>query len=107
MPDENEPPPTGESGRMSNGRFAPGNRAGRGNPMNARAQRIRATLLAAATDDDIEAICRQLVDGAKGGDLQFVREFFDRTIGRPVSGDVEQRLAKLESLLTERTADEF
>jgi hypothetical protein len=102
MSDPTDPLTPAGDGRGSNGRFQPGNKIGKGNPLNARAQQIRAAILDGATDEDIAAIVKVIIDGAKAGDLQFIREWLDRTIGKPVSGDVEARLTALEQLLQER-----
>jgi hypothetical protein len=69
-------------GKDHRGRFAPGNKLGRGNPLAARAAKIRAKLLTTKASD-VDVIVRQLIDGAKRGDLAFIREFLDRTIGKP------------------------
>jgi hypothetical protein len=65
------------------GRFAPGNRAGRGNPHAARVSALRSALLDAVTPDDLRAVVAALVDRAKGGDVAAARELLDRAIGKP------------------------
>ena len=72
----------GPDGQDTKGRFAKGNRMGRGNPLAGRAAKIRAALLKASTQEDVTIIARQLIEGAKSGDLAFIREWLDRTIGK-------------------------
>lgn len=71
------------STHASNGKFAKGNKLGKGNPMAGRVAKIRAELLKSATPQEIKAIARKLVEGALTGDIAYIREFFDRTIGKP------------------------
>ncbi len=92
-------------GRNGNGQFARGNRLGRGNPLAGRAAKIRARLLDLSSDEDIDDICRALVDGAKNGDLAFIKEWFDRTAGKPSDILTEERISQLEAIL-ERKTDE-
>jgi len=68
-------------GRNANGRFATGNRGGPGNPHARRVGQIRARLLAAITDDDLEAVIRTLVENAKAGEPWAVKELLNRLIG--------------------------
>lgn len=81
-----EPSANGSNGRGTGGRFAAGNAGGPGNPHAARVAQLRATLLAAVTDDDIRAIVATLVAQAKGGDLAAIRELLDRLLGKPLAG---------------------
>lgn len=92
----------GIDGKDGRGRFAPGNKLGKGNPLAGRAAKIRAALLRASKPDDVREIVQKLIDGAKAGDLAFIREFFDRTIGKPAQTDVADRLERLEMLLAAR-----
>lgn len=78
-----EPSPAEVNGRDDSGRFATGNRFGRGNPHAQRAQEVRAAFLAAITPQDVEEIARRLVEEAKGGDLGAAREVLLRVLGRP------------------------
>jgi len=97
------PSTLGTNGKDASGRFAKGNRLGRGNPLAGRAAKIRAELLRLSTSADVKAICRKLIDGAKGGDLAFIREWFDRTAGKPTDVITEERITELEKLLAERS----
>jgi hypothetical protein len=93
------PSPTASDGRDGRGRFAPGNTAARGNPHAAQVSRLRATLLAAITEDDMRQVARVLVEKAKQGDLPAIRELLLRTLGRPLEGDLLDRIERLESAL--------
>jgi hypothetical protein len=84
--------------RGPRGRFLPGNRAARGNPANRRAQLIRLDLLALMGPDRRKAVALKLAAMAEAGDLQAIKELLDRTIGRPTTSDIEQRLERLESM---------
>jgi hypothetical protein len=87
------------NGKDSSGRFAKGNRLGRGNPLAGRAAKIRAELFRMSTREDVRAICQKLIDGAKQGDLAYIREWFDRTVGKPTDVLTEQRVSALEEFL--------
>tara|TARA_E500000318_G_scaffold93927_1_gene93187 strand:+ start:961 stop:1281 length:321 start_codon:yes stop_codon:yes gene_type:complete len=97
--------PFGDGGRSSNGRFAPGNRGGPGNPLAGKISKLRAALVAAVTEDDIHEIARSLIATAKGGDVRAVKELLDRTIGRPVETDLIERLESLETALKDVETD--
>lgn len=90
-----KPSTHGSNGRTAGGRFAPGNREGRGNPLAGRAARIRAKLLK-TKPADIDLIIAKLVEKAKGGDLASIHEFLNRTIGKPVQSELLERIEELE-----------
>jgi len=75
------PSPNGDNGRGSGGRFAKGNAGGPGNPHARRVGEIRAKLLAAVTDEDLETIIQTLVAKAKAGEQWAVKELLSRLIG--------------------------
>lgn len=97
--------PFGDGGRAPNGRFAPGNRGGPGNPLAGKIGKLRAALVAAVTEEDIREIARSLIEAAKGGDVRAVKELLDRTIGRPVETDLIERLEALEAALGDVEAE--
>jgi hypothetical protein len=66
------------NGKDAAGRFAKGNKLGRGNPLAGRGAKIRAILLRALTPADTKAIAAELVKNAKAGDLA-IRKLLDRT----------------------------
>jgi hypothetical protein len=88
-------------GRRSNGRFGPGNRCARGNPHAKRVARLRAALFRAADPAEMLIASRKLVEMAKAGDRFAYSEIMDRTIGRPVASDLEERISRLEELAKE------
>jgi hypothetical protein len=55
------------NGRDSRGRFAVGNPGGPGNPFAERAAALRKAFYATATEADLQAIARQVLDQAKAG----------------------------------------
>lgn len=87
----------GSGGQDHRGRFSPGNKLGRGNPLAGRAAKIRSVLLSALTEDDAGEIARRLIQQAKGGDLASIRELFDRTIGKAGQQELLERLERLEA----------
>jgi hypothetical protein len=86
-------------GRGDRGKFAPGNTFAAGNPLNKRAQQIRMALLEAVTPEEMGQAARKLLEQAKDGDLRAFAELADRTIGRPTTQDVVERLERLEAAL--------
>ena len=67
-----EPAPSPEniaSGRDAKGRFARGNAGGPGNPFARRTAELRRAFLAEASGEDLRAVCRALLERAKGGDV--------------------------------------
>lgn len=89
--------------RGPGGRFAKGNREGRGNPLAGRAAKIRAVLLQQLTPARAKEIAKALIEQASQGDMAAIRELFDRTIGRPAQQDVVERIEKLERLIDEES----
>jgi hypothetical protein len=65
--------PSGD-GRDASGRFARGNRAGRGNPFAKRVAALRRTVYEAISEDDMRAVVRRIVEMALGGDIHAIRE---------------------------------
>ena len=95
------PSPAGSNGRGPNGRFAPGNRAGRGNPHARRVARLRAALLRSVTPEDIVDVARALLAQAKEGDVAAAKELLQRLLGPPVELDLIERLEAMERRLAE------
>jgi hypothetical protein len=85
-----------------NGRFAKGNRMGRGNPLAGRAAKIRAVLLKKLTPRQAGEIAGVLIDMAKQGDISAIRELFDRTVGKPTQTELLERIEKLETIAAQR-----
>lgn len=85
------------------GRFAAGNQAARGHakPHAAQVSKLRRALLTEVKGTDVRAIIRKLIDMAQQGDLSAAREVFERTLGKPLPADIEERMAQLETFLEE------
>jgi hypothetical protein len=86
------PSPNGANGRQPNGRFAPGNAGGPGNPFARRVATLRSALLEAITPEDVTEIVRKLVEMAKAGDIAAAREVLTRVIGKPADAVDPDRL---------------
>jgi len=70
-----------------NGKFAPGNKLGGGNPHIKKVHLLRKALYDAVTENDVYAIVTKLIDQAKEGDVASAREVLDRTIGKAIGND--------------------
>lgn len=77
------PKPAGFSGKDASGRFLPGNKAGKGNPLNRKAQQLRASMLRAVTRADVYDIFRALIEQAKSGDTSAAKLILEQVLGRP------------------------
>ena len=73
----------GQHGRDASGRFVKGCKGGPGNPHAQHVGQLRSALLEAVTAEDMEAIARKLVESAKAGNVQAVKELLDRLVGKP------------------------
>lgn len=100
----NKPTPSthGSNGQDGKGRFTSGNKLGKGNPLAGRAAKIRAVLLEALKPEDAQAIAETLIVNAKAGDLASIREILDRTIGKPATSDLLERIEALETAFAGR-----
>ena len=94
-----ETPTDKQSTRDAVGRFLPGCAPGPGNPHARRVARIRAALFRAVTPADILVAVKALMKQAREGDRLALAELLDRTIGKAVASDVEERLARLEEAI--------
>lgn len=100
----NEPSGNGETaGRDAKGRFAQGNKLGRGQPSAIARQtaRLRQALHQSVTVADIREITTRLVAQAKAGDIPAVKILLERLLGQPTAIDVEERIAVLERIIEE------
>ncbi|MCA9276857.1 MAG: hypothetical protein KDA29_12600 [Phycisphaerales bacterium] len=84
--------------RDSSGRFTAGNPGGPGNPHAGQVAKLRAAILRAVDEGDIEMIIAKLVEQARGGDLTAAREVLDRTIGKASQSDLLVRIEALEAI---------
>jgi hypothetical protein len=92
-----EPSTHGNGGRGADGKFRPGNRLGQGNPLAGRAAKIRAILLKKLTPKRAATIAEMIIVKAEAGDLAYIRELLDRTIGKPTNAEVMERIEALEA----------
>lgn len=99
---ENVPSPTDANGRGTSGRFLPGNRIAKGNPVARQAQQLRCALMDAVKPDDLTRIVTRLIVLAQGGDVQAAKLILDRVLGPPVPIDVEERISQLEETARSR-----
>ena len=95
-----------KDGHDSQGKFAPGNKFGRGNPHGAIAAKFRSMLVEGTTEGDMQAICRRLIEGAKKGDLAFIREYFDRVLGKAAQDTTIRVESKYRQMTKEEIAAE-
>ena len=99
---KNTPSPTGDNGRVPNGRFAAGNQFGRGNPLAKQAQMLRTAMYAAIRPIDLRMVVKKMIELAKAGDVAAARVVLDRALGPPLPIDYEERLAELEKRLSQQ-----
>lgn len=91
------------AGHTASGRFAVGNKLGRGSPLAGRAMRLRAALLKTVTPRDIQEIAAAMLREAKAGDISACKELLDRTLGKPGNFELMERLESLERRLAAKT----
>lgn len=79
-----QPQPTEVSGhRTSLGRFGKGNKLGKGNPNNRKAQQLRNALLKSVDRQDVLDVMAAMVKKAKEGDTNAAKIVLDRLFGKP------------------------
>ena len=71
------------AGRDADGRFAAGNRLGKGNPHARRMASLRQAFLSVATEERMKALGEKLYAEAVGGDWQAAKLFLLFVVGRP------------------------
>src|SRR5262249_15894325 len=96
------PSPNGTNGWGPNGRFAPGWKGGPGNPHARQTSQLRAALLRAVSEGDLEAAAAAVLKKALKGDVIAFREICDRLLGKPSSTDLVERVEAIEQALAER-----
>src|SRR5262249_14626821 len=69
--------------RLSDGRFAPGNRLSRGNPIHRKMHLMRRALLEAADTASIQAMFRKLYELGMAGDVLAIRLYLEYCCGKP------------------------
>lgn len=99
----NEPSdPLGDGDRGADGKFRPGNRAGKGNPLGGRVARLRSALIQAIDEKDIEKIVKGLIEAAKSGDVAAAKLVFAYVLGQPLQADIIERIENLEAVVADR-----
>ena len=80
-----QPSSNGNTVRDSHGHFIKGNKCSKGNlgNTNIHARELKEALLNAVNKTDIQAIVKKLMEKAKTGNIQAVKELFDRLFGKP------------------------
>jgi hypothetical protein len=71
--------------RESNGRFAPGNSGGPGNPFGRQVAELRQTLLDVATPDKLRKLVDALIERAIHGDTAAAKLVLQYTLGKPAA----------------------
>ena len=82
------PSPNGGNGRATNGRFAPGNSGGPGNPFSKRVAQLRSALFKSVSPEDLRDVLAALLKQAKAGDVASVKELLQRLLGPPEAVDL-------------------
>lgn len=83
------------------GRFAPGNRASKGNPISRRQRELAEAVKAAVSPDDLRAVFKSLVEAAKTGDVQAAGLLLMHAVGKPREVDPVVELTADVPLLTD------
>ncbi len=78
-------PDASSNGHEANGRFAPGNGGGPGNPFARRVAALRQVMLDCVTDKDMEVIVGELVVQARNGKLAAIKLLFQYVLGKPAA----------------------
>jgi hypothetical protein len=99
--EKSNPSPAEFNGRDVDGRFAKGNKVGKGNPLAARVQKLRAAMLNCVTTKDVKDVVAVILKQAKAGDLVACRELLDRCLGKPLEADVLDKIQQIEEVLNE------
>jgi hypothetical protein len=91
-------------GREANGRFAPGNAGGPGNPFARKVAALRSALIDAVTPQDITEIMYLVVFNAKAGSLEWTKFLFQYAVGKPRPAVNPDTLDLDELMLTQASA---
>jgi hypothetical protein len=94
-----EAPKPATEGRDASGRFAAGNRLGKGNPHARRMAALRQAFLSVATEERMKALGEKLYAQAVRGDWQAAKLFLLVVIGRPANAVDPDTLDREEWLL--------
>lgn len=105
MSDDNEnhePSPAESNGRLTDGKFGPGNQYGKGNPHARRVQQIRSALLEVCTPERMRTAAEKLMIMAENGDRFAFAELADRVLGKPIAADLADLVEQVEAMLAEK-----
>ena len=96
---DNEPtaPRVDGNGRDRRGRFGPGNREGRGNPLAGQVAKLRAAMVRGVKAGDMRKIIAAMVAKATNGDTAAANLVFRYSVGEPLPQDILARLESLEN----------
>jgi len=97
------------NGRDTSGKFLPGNSGGPGNPFASRVGKLRAALISAVSEEDVQAVVKAIVTAAKSGDIPAAKLFFDRVIGKPaieetIEGERQENTARILAMLSNKVS---
>ncbi len=83
------------------GRFAKGNKAavGRRKMHAAHVQRLRTAMFASFSVESVQRVVAELEILAEQGNIQAIKEYLDRAVGKPLPLDVVERLQQIEEAL--------
>ena len=73
---------TSTNGHTPNGKFAPGNKHGKGNPHIDRVAKLRVAMLSAVTEKAMKNVIKKLIELAESGDIKAIALLLDRTVGK-------------------------
>ena len=98
-PPNDSPSLNGCNGRGPNGRFAPGNKLGKGNPHGRAVNQLRSVLFEVVTPERFRNAVEAVLAKAERGDRRSLAELCDRMLGRPSTSDLVDRVARLEEII--------
>ncbi len=76
-------PDPSDRGRDANGRFAPGNRCGAGNPFYRKQAELRRAVLTLFTPEDVASLLRVMLALGRNGDVAAAKVFLEYVVGKP------------------------
>src|SRR4051794_14801520 len=82
-PQPNHGADPGDAGRAGHGRFAPGNTAGKGNPLHRKMAELNRRVVQSQTPEDVAGVLTMLYTKAQEGNLAATRVLLKYTLGRP------------------------
>ena len=93
--------PNGNSNHDRRGRFAKGNQAavGRRRKQAEHVGKLRTAMYAAFTPEGVLRVVAELETLAEDGNVQAIKEYLDRAVGKPLPLDIVERLQQIEEAL--------